>query len=125
MQRNLGRGSILCPHGAFAILGGNDDHDGELSPGCQEDTADLHLLFRCELEGGLNKLTPLPRHPLLLPSPPTVPTTESLQHPPHGVSDERDTASASIRQGGKLPVWAQSRIFHCLASWSGFRACTS
>lgn len=79
MQRNLGRGSILCPHGAFAILGGNNDHDGELCPGCQEDTADLHLLFCCELEGVLGQLTTLPRHPLLLQVLPLC--------PPQGVSN--------------------------------------
>lgn len=65
MKLNLGRGSILCPYRAFAILGGNDDHDGKFCPGCQEDTADLHLLLRCGGEGVLGQPTPPPRHPLL------------------------------------------------------------
>lgn len=45
MGLNLGRGSILCPHRASAVLGSNDDHDRELCPSCQETTSNLYLLL--------------------------------------------------------------------------------
>lgn len=57
-----GARSILCPHRAFAILGVTMTMTGSFAR-CQEDAADLHLLFRCELEGVLGQLTPSPRHP--------------------------------------------------------------
>lgn len=77
MGLNLGRGSILCPYRAFAILGGNDDHDRELCPSCQEAPADLHLLLHCEQEGILAQLAPLPQIFSIAPGPPIVHSANS------------------------------------------------
>lgn len=45
MELNLGRRSILRPHRASAVLGGNDDHDWELCPCCQETTPNFYLVL--------------------------------------------------------------------------------
>lgn len=60
MGLHLGRGSILCPYRVFTILGGNDDHDRELCPSCQEAIADLLLLLHCEQDRVLGQPAPFP-----------------------------------------------------------------
>lgn len=122
MGLNLGRGSILCPYRAFAILGGNDDHDRELCPSSQEATADLHLLFHCRQDGILARLALLPQIPFTAPGPPPI-------HP--AVTHHRDFPMplpqvAKVMKGtphlpqlgGELNSQPQPRgkIFHSLAS---------
>lgn len=117
MGLNLGRGSILCPYRAFAILGGNDDHDRELCPSSQEATADLHLLFHCRQDGILARLALLPQNTLYCPrtssyTPSSYPSQGfSNAPPPSGKGDERDTAFASTGWGVKLPASAQRQNF--------------
>lgn len=118
MGVNLGRGSVLCPYGVFAILRGKDDHDRKLFPSCQEATADLHLLLHCGQEGIESWLSlPLsPRYPL----PPRSSSCTPSSYPSQGLSNappggKSDTEFASVRQGVNYRPQPRGRIFHCLA----------